>query len=947
MIALLEIDFPDAGTRFYSFAGVATPNTWYKDQIISIGTITRQLPSNAVAPSFSDWSFELSNDDLEFSLLRPTNRFRGVKVRLRFGMASIGMNAVPVVASGGIYDWQLATTWKVTVRDSSYDRFRRLIGDVAKCCTVDVFPDMPIQTPPNLVPIIRGTAHSGIWNGDNQGAVPGYLIKIDATTPSYRYVLCQDSPGKVPTFKVYNVYVYGVPASPFDWTVWEQDYAGVRMRGIDINLDPRDPARAGEIEITADVDYFLDDGVGIFENPPKQLKELLETYGGLDESELNAWLWEAAADVAAFFQYYSDVVFTDRNMSIYDLIGFYGESFFLWVYTDREGKYAASVYTDAFPPDAFAAEISDENDILKSSFVVSGGQDVADNVSGQFLYKAIPGMERWDGNKSFPNAEGVTSGPWSLRCVREPNTPSRVLRRRLSLYNEGQDYLDVRLPPTMFSMDLNEYLKVTHFQGPATNGLGWQKKVVRIQEIAISAQPSEMSVRVRAQIVQAPSFTNPCPTEIFHVGDTFSMFLEAINGTPPFTFSILDNGGVTSLAITDGNHLQATFTDVGTFDWVVQVEDSNGAKGFLECQFIVAPVCIPGTIDMGTDGGVQGSPVYGQDANYVYAGRYDSDGAQRLVQISKATNGIVATLDLTNLGADYEIDLIHADGNYIYVFGYAFSGNAMQCWRVHLDMTTVNQLTFSDTGIPSAVVDDGSNLYMTPRQYITHGKGLLLKISKSSFTQIGRVEIDDAQPTWFKNTTKLTLDAGKVYMAFNLFNSAPAHTYELARVDAAAMTVDLITQIATAYSGSNLPTIGSLINDPGGFLYAFGTENASGLHGFIDRINKSTLALDTRYDNGTTLIISPAVTEPLHGFVYGGKNNISGPPYHAVLLRFTMPNLSTWEEMTLPTGDNLAVILPVLAADSINPSEIWAEAQRISDFSSHAYIDHICAFDPD
>jgi hypothetical protein len=178
MVVLVEIDWP-SGTRYYSHAGVSTPGQWYKDQLVSLGVITRDIPMGAATlPSFSDATMVLDNADEEFSILRATDQFRSINCRIRFGPASSGLAAMPTLFTGWLFNWNISGgKLNVTLRSSTFDRFRVVLGDQAKTLTPQVFPDLPISTnPPRLVPIVRGTVNSTLNGGSAVGATPAYMI---------------------------------------------------------------------------------------------------------------------------------------------------------------------------------------------------------------------------------------------------------------------------------------------------------------------------------------------------------------------------------------------------------------------------------------------------------------------------------------------------------------------------------------------------------------------------------------------------------------------------------------------------------------------------------------------------------------------------------------------------------------------------------------------------
>ena len=85
-ITLAEIEF-DSGTRRYSCFGCASRDGFYKDKIISIGSITREVPLLPGECSIADATLVLNDADKEFRILRASDHFRNREVAYKFGDA--------------------------------------------------------------------------------------------------------------------------------------------------------------------------------------------------------------------------------------------------------------------------------------------------------------------------------------------------------------------------------------------------------------------------------------------------------------------------------------------------------------------------------------------------------------------------------------------------------------------------------------------------------------------------------------------------------------------------------------------------------------------------------------------------------------------------------------------------------------------------------------------
>jgi hypothetical protein len=173
---LIEIDF-STGTRYYSFQGVSSPSAWYKDAVLSVGSINRELPYLGGEYRVADTEIELANVDKEFSKLKADVGFRNRTVRIRFGNLRAGLNQMQSVYTGKITNWTISQgRIRLEVRDASYERFRI---DVAGRLNRIAFPNLPVEQELKLYPIVYGEVSSALVSAT--GALPAYLVDIKTT----------------------------------------------------------------------------------------------------------------------------------------------------------------------------------------------------------------------------------------------------------------------------------------------------------------------------------------------------------------------------------------------------------------------------------------------------------------------------------------------------------------------------------------------------------------------------------------------------------------------------------------------------------------------------------------------------------------------------------------------------------------------------------------------
>lgn len=174
--SLVEIDF-SSGTRYYSFQGVSSPSAWYKDAVLAIGGINREVPYLGGEYRVADTEIVLANVDKEFSMLKADVGFRNRTVRIRFGNLRAGLAQMQSVYTGKITNWSISQgRIRLEVRDASYERFRI---DVAGRLNRDDFPNLPVEQELKLYPIIYGKVSSALHS--KTGALPCYLVDVIPT----------------------------------------------------------------------------------------------------------------------------------------------------------------------------------------------------------------------------------------------------------------------------------------------------------------------------------------------------------------------------------------------------------------------------------------------------------------------------------------------------------------------------------------------------------------------------------------------------------------------------------------------------------------------------------------------------------------------------------------------------------------------------------------------
>lgn len=490
---LIEIDF-STGTRYYSFQGVSSPSAWYKNAVLSVGSINREVPYLGGEYRVADTEIVLANIDKEFSMLKADVGFRNRTVRIRFGNLRAGLAQMQSVYTGKITNWSIAQgRIQLEVRDASYERFRI---DVSGRLNRTAFPNLPVEQELKLYPIIYGTVSSALHSAT--GALPTYLVDPAVGGAVYRYVVARHI-----CKQVLNVYRYGELLAPSAYTVTTTAVDGYTMTFLDFSTDQRDDARSGELEITVDVLGTTSDGTpagSLITNPVEQLKHYPKTYAGLVDADFSTnHVANAQQNMDAASYQGSWAVVEDTTHE--EIINKFNESFNGSLFTTRYGLYAPFFFfiDDLTDVEASTSKVTDEDDILRDSFEIYPIEDVASRLQYNFQWNYV--------KQYFERQPDVVSGAQetilgldvrqnvNLWFVGFEPTAQNVAADRLYDLREVQQFIRFALPVTAFTVELNDYLRVTHFQGIKASGAGYERAVFRVIGLSLELQPQSMQVR--------------------------------------------------------------------------------------------------------------------------------------------------------------------------------------------------------------------------------------------------------------------------------------------------------------------------------------------------------------------------------------------------------------------------------------------------------------------
>jgi hypothetical protein len=486
-VTLVEIDFT-TGTRYYSYQGVSAPGNWYKDQLVEIGSINREVPALPGEYRIAETDITLSNLDQEFSILKAVYPFRNRIVRIKFGDLTGGLSGLTTIYTGAISDWRFEGGMvHLTVRDISYDPLRTSLGGFANQLN---FSDCPSSDRARFMPILYGEVSSVGRSGT--GAAP--CILTSEHTP-FRYLVARHVCKSID-----NVYLYGQLLDPSSYTVSTSSVGGVTMQFIEFVEDQRDSFRLNEPEITADVKGITDNGLAtgtLLENPADQLKHYLVNYAGIDINKMDS-SFATTANYMTLKAYKGAVAVLDDDPHS-NVIERFMESFGMSFYCNRTGGYGLFIFDLNSLSDLSALDLySDNLDILKDSFEVRAQQEVCSRMQFNYVYN-WPGDYFEQQPDQIDSAEVTNLGQdirenTNLYYCRDDGTALAVVNDRMSLMRESSQLASFDLPISRFNLDLNSLVKVTHGQGIAASGSGYQGVAFRILQLGINVQPTGMKV---------------------------------------------------------------------------------------------------------------------------------------------------------------------------------------------------------------------------------------------------------------------------------------------------------------------------------------------------------------------------------------------------------------------------------------------------------------------
>src|SRR5262245_2182182 len=494
-VSVVEIQFV-SGTRFYSYEGISAPEQWWKDAVISIGEFSREVPVLPGEARVSDASIIMDNSDLEFSRLKETDPFRNVKLILRHGDVSLGAAGLTTVFTGEIANYNISQAQCVfSVRDVTYDRFRE---HLAGAFTRTDFPNMPQERVSQHIPIIMGR-NTDVETPSTRGVVPSYLVDPAINQTKYIYVIARH-----PCKAVLEVFHYETLLAPGTYEVATQMFGVFNCQILRFTSDMETGGQS-EFAIMCNVEGIAETGV-LIENPVSQFKHILLNYLGLLPEEIHEQSWEACRLSFADGNKKGAFVIQGSDIPKEEIIARFQTSFNVFLQPTRFGTFGLyALKLDNEIPLVNIAKFNDNDDIIQGSFSITGYPDPVSRLIYEYAWQwALSFFMRRPHH--IDDAEQIAlrrdvRETINLWYVRDDYTATTTAIRRHQYSKQDIQIIRLELPERFFGIELNDHFLLTHWEGIAADGGGYQDVRCRITALRHQLQPTSMKVMIDAVVV--------------------------------------------------------------------------------------------------------------------------------------------------------------------------------------------------------------------------------------------------------------------------------------------------------------------------------------------------------------------------------------------------------------------------------------------------------------
>lgn len=505
LLADLELD---TGTERLSIHGTRTSDGVYEALLTDISDLLREIqPGGGISPVQSG-SFSIRDAKGDWKKKLGGTTFKRRVITLSLANRATGDSDTVFV---GIIQEVLSEKELVTIdfRDDSFD-----VLEEALTLKVfpDIFSDMPGTTPVELIPIVLGTIDSTSFN--SVGHIPAYLVDPKETLSVYRYVAAQH-----PLKSITRVCREGELVDPGDYTVsyaniTTPEHGVVRMTFIDFNREQRTKGGDRDALISYDATGMTDDNLEtgtLITDPAEALQALLELRGVVVTADFDATLVAAATTSYATTAITAGAILAESGDTYLDVIDRFSESYNLQFFRTRAGKFGMRF--DNAAAGTSSIEYFDDQTILDDSLEVGPPEDSAS--TWEFEYAHDAARNQPTARNSFNDSAEQTALGRDVRIetetpyLRDINQALKVHEIKSFQARSGRHLTQVIVPPEP-TLELGEYVKLTHFAGPESDGLGYRAKMFQV--IALGLRYDE-GLYHELQLIDAPGLMISSPAD--------------------------------------------------------------------------------------------------------------------------------------------------------------------------------------------------------------------------------------------------------------------------------------------------------------------------------------------------------------------------------------------------------------------------------------------------
>ncbi len=452
----------DAGDRLVSLTGLSTPTQFWEPQLVGLDDIDRQISVQPGEFRAAEFAVQLDNSGNAWSDIRTNEALMGRTIEILLGDVSIGWSDFTVIATGVISDWSAdAATFTITAEDISLNRLDQVIDDRINPTT---FPDLPDETPRELVPLVVGLVSSAGTGQSNTGALPCYLIDPAITSAKYVYVACQREVKDIP-----NVYLFGVVVGS-GFTIETRTYGGLTYTTIEFDADQRDATRS-DPEITCDGDGITDDGTASgnrISNPARIWEQVLLS-NGFVAGDIDAASVTAAEGTYAGRSITGGFASVSKDETLRDIAEKFAESFNLTTLATRAGLIGMSVPNPGAAVSPSIVSI-DESQIVRDSFEMRGSEDLA--AGADFFFAPNWHLDLFDltGSRSDAHQEAQLNADiresFNLPYVRNISSAAAVVNDKLFFRADERVLIEAQVDAALLrSVDVGDTITFKHYTG--------------------------------------------------------------------------------------------------------------------------------------------------------------------------------------------------------------------------------------------------------------------------------------------------------------------------------------------------------------------------------------------------------------------------------------------------------------------------------------------------